>query len=99
MRQNQPVPCPCPQIDQLRAELLQERSSRQDLECDKVSLERQVRLSRGGDGSGPRPRGRPEGGWTPCPMGDGAQRVLGRPRSSLEYPRERDPVPTELFLL
>ncbi|NXV48783.1 CING protein, partial [Uria aalge] len=29
------------QIDQLRAELLQERSSRQDLECDKVSLERQ----------------------------------------------------------
>uniref|UniRef100_A0A8C3JQ65 Cingulin n=1 Tax=Calidris pygmaea TaxID=425635 RepID=A0A8C3JQ65_9CHAR len=28
-------------IDQLRAELLQERSSRQDLECDKVSLERQ----------------------------------------------------------
>lgn len=36
-------PCaPSPQIDQLRAELLQERSSRQDLECDKVSLERQV---------------------------------------------------------
>lgn len=33
---------PHPQIDQLRAELLQERSSRQDLECDKVSLERQV---------------------------------------------------------
>uniref|UniRef100_A0A8C3JX32 Cingulin n=1 Tax=Calidris pygmaea TaxID=425635 RepID=A0A8C3JX32_9CHAR len=30
-----------PLIDQLRAELLQERSSRQDLECDKVSLERQ----------------------------------------------------------
>ncbi|XP_061872063.1 cingulin isoform X1 [Colius striatus] len=29
------------QIDQLRSELLQERSSRQDLECDKVSLERQ----------------------------------------------------------
>ncbi|XP_042641464.1 cingulin [Tyto alba] len=29
------------QIDQLRAELLQERSSRQDLECDKLSLERQ----------------------------------------------------------
>uniref|UniRef100_A0A8D2JB48 Cingulin n=1 Tax=Varanus komodoensis TaxID=61221 RepID=A0A8D2JB48_VARKO len=29
------------QIDQLRAELLQERSIRQDLECDKVSLERQ----------------------------------------------------------
>lgn len=32
------------QIDQLRAELLQERSSRQDLECDKISLERQVWL-------------------------------------------------------
>ncbi|OPJ71566.1 cingulin [Patagioenas fasciata monilis] len=31
-----PVP-----LDQLRAELLQERSGRQDLECDKVSLERQ----------------------------------------------------------
>ncbi|XP_038238948.1 cingulin isoform X2 [Dermochelys coriacea] len=29
------------QIDQLRTELLQERSSRQDLECDKISLERQ----------------------------------------------------------
>ncbi|KYO19695.1 cingulin-like [Alligator mississippiensis] len=29
------------EIDQLRAELLQERSSRQDLECDKISLERQ----------------------------------------------------------
>uniref|UniRef100_A0A8C3SGI8 Cingulin n=2 Tax=Chelydra serpentina TaxID=8475 RepID=A0A8C3SGI8_CHESE len=29
------------QIDHLRAELLQERSSRQDLECDKSSLERQ----------------------------------------------------------
>ncbi|KAK2525090.1 Cgn [Columba guinea] len=29
------------QLDQLRAELLQERSGRQDLECDKVSLERQ----------------------------------------------------------
>lgn len=28
-------------MEQLRAELLQERSSRQDLECDKVSLERQ----------------------------------------------------------
>ncbi|XP_014816304.1 PREDICTED: cingulin, partial [Calidris pugnax] len=37
----QKTPKPCPQIDQLRAELLQERSSRQDLECDKVSLERQ----------------------------------------------------------
>lgn len=43
--QNQLLLCPCPQIDQLRAELLQERSSRQDLECDKVSLERQVWLS------------------------------------------------------
>ncbi|KAL7977994.1 hypothetical protein Chor_004981 [Crotalus horridus] len=30
------------QIDQLRAELLQERSARQDLECDKVALERQL---------------------------------------------------------
>ncbi|KAM4691037.1 cingulin isoform 1-T1 [Rhinophrynus dorsalis] len=29
------------QMDQLRAELMQERSSRQDLECDKISLERQ----------------------------------------------------------
>uniref|UniRef100_A0A8C4YJ73 Cingulin n=1 Tax=Gopherus evgoodei TaxID=1825980 RepID=A0A8C4YJ73_9SAUR len=29
------------QIDQLRADLLQERSSRQELECDKISLERQ----------------------------------------------------------
>lgn len=46
-------PCaPSPQIDQLRAELLQERSSRQDLECDKVSLERQVS---GGAASSPRP--------------------------------------------
>lgn len=52
-----PVSCPCPQIDQLRAELLQERSSRQDLECDKVSLERQVRLSRGGAGSCRQPWG------------------------------------------
>lgn len=43
---------PSPQIDQLRAELLQERSSRQDLECDKVSLERQVS---GGAASSPRP--------------------------------------------
>ncbi|XP_040854478.1 cingulin isoform X1 [Ochotona curzoniae] len=29
------------QVDQLRAELMQERSTRQDLECDKISLERQ----------------------------------------------------------
>ncbi|XP_039602454.1 LOW QUALITY PROTEIN: cingulin [Polypterus senegalus] len=29
------------QIDQLRAELMQERASKQDLECDKISLERQ----------------------------------------------------------
>ncbi|XP_051013635.1 cingulin [Acomys russatus] len=29
------------QVDQLRTELMQERSARQDLECDKVSLERQ----------------------------------------------------------
>lgn len=49
--QNQLLLCPCPQIDQLRAELLQERSSRQDLECDKVSLERQVWLSFRGAGS------------------------------------------------
>ncbi|XP_028649871.2 cingulin isoform X1 [Erpetoichthys calabaricus] len=28
------------QIDQLRAELMQERASKQDLECDKISLER-----------------------------------------------------------
>lgn len=30
------------QMEQLRAELMQERTSRQDLECDKISLERQV---------------------------------------------------------
>lgn len=29
-------------MDQLRNELLQERTIRQDLECDKMSLERQV---------------------------------------------------------
>ncbi|XP_019484488.1 PREDICTED: cingulin [Hipposideros armiger] len=29
------------QVDQLRTELMQERSARQDLECDKISLERQ----------------------------------------------------------
>ncbi|XP_042135418.1 cingulin [Peromyscus maniculatus bairdii] len=29
------------QMDQLRTELMQERSARQDLECDKISLERQ----------------------------------------------------------
>lgn len=42
-----PAVPPSPQIDQLRAELLQERSSRQDLECDKVSLERQVSAAEG----------------------------------------------------
>lgn len=31
------------QMDQMRSELLQERAVRQDLECDKTSLERQVR--------------------------------------------------------
>ncbi|XP_043539924.1 cingulin-like [Chiloscyllium plagiosum] len=31
------------QINQLRAELMQERAARQDLECDKISLERQVK--------------------------------------------------------
>lgn len=31
------------QIDQLRSELLQERSSKQDLELDKNAMERQVR--------------------------------------------------------
>ncbi|TRZ09239.1 hypothetical protein HGM15179_017869 [Zosterops borbonicus] len=30
------------QVEQLRAELLQERSSRQDLECDKSALDRQI---------------------------------------------------------
>lgn len=30
------------QMDQMRSELMQERSVRQDLECDKMSLERQV---------------------------------------------------------
>lgn len=29
-------------MDQMRNELMQERSARQDLECDKISLERQV---------------------------------------------------------
>lgn len=28
----------------MRAELLQERAVRQDLECDKISLERQVKI-------------------------------------------------------
>lgn len=52
-------PCaPSPQIDQLRAELLQERSSRQDLECDKVSLERQV-------SEGPHPAHGPAGPGDP----------------------------------
>lgn len=31
------------QIDQLRSELMQERSSKQDLELDKNAMERQVR--------------------------------------------------------
>lgn len=31
------------QIDQLRSELMQERSSKQDLELDKTAMERQVR--------------------------------------------------------
>lgn len=29
-------------MEQLRNELLQERASKQDLECDKIALERQV---------------------------------------------------------
>lgn len=39
------------QVEQMRNELLQERASRQDLECDKIALERQVHtlLSRGGN--------------------------------------------------
>lgn len=32
------------QLEQMRSELLQERAVKQDLECDKISLERQVRL-------------------------------------------------------
>lgn len=31
-------------MDQMRNELMQERSARQDLECDKISLERQVMI-------------------------------------------------------
>lgn len=33
------------QMEQVRNELLQERAMRQDLECDKISLERQVRVT------------------------------------------------------
>lgn len=37
--------CVCSlQVEQVRAELLQERAVRQDLECDKISLERQVKI-------------------------------------------------------
>lgn len=32
-------------MEQMRNELLQERAVRQDLECDKISLERQVRAA------------------------------------------------------
>lgn len=32
-------------MEQMRNELLQERAARQDLECDKISLERQVRAA------------------------------------------------------
>lgn len=39
-------------MDQMRNELLQERTARQDLECDKMSLERQVLTS--GRGTDPR---------------------------------------------
>lgn len=42
------------QVDQLRTELMQERSARQDLECDKISLERQVR-GRAGEPRGQTP--------------------------------------------
>ena len=31
-------------MDQMRSELVQERAFRQDLECDKMSLERQVMI-------------------------------------------------------
>lgn len=69
MRQNQSVPSPCSQMEQLRAELLQERSSRQDLECDKVSLERQVRLSHGGHGTAEgTPQGRKAKHLGPAPL-------------------------------
>lgn len=32
-------------MEQMRSELLQERAAKQDLECDKISLERQVRTA------------------------------------------------------
>lgn len=32
------------QMEQLRSELLQERASKQDLECDKIALDRQVNM-------------------------------------------------------
>lgn len=35
-------------MDQMRNELLQQRTARQDLECDKTSLERQVLTSERG---------------------------------------------------
>lgn len=37
--------CCLVQMEQMRNELLQERAVRQDLECDKISLERQVRAA------------------------------------------------------
>lgn len=46
-------------MDQMRNELLQERTARQDLECDKMSLERQVLTPGTGPdpGAGPDPPG------------------------------------------
>lgn len=35
-------------MDQMRNELLQERTARQDLECDKTSLDRQVLTAENG---------------------------------------------------
>lgn len=32
-------------MEQIRSELLQEKAAKQDLECDKISLERQVRTA------------------------------------------------------
>lgn len=32
-------------MEQMRSELLQEKAAKQDLECDKISLERQVRTA------------------------------------------------------
>ena len=45
------------QVDQLRTELMQERSARQDLECDKISLERQVSWEVGSLGDRPQEAG------------------------------------------